>query len=361
MRLVVIPALIVAGTTLSACKLEEAHVDARPVRTVVVQAGSFEVERQAVGEVRPRYESELSFRVGGKVLARLVDVGAAVKQGDLLARLDIQDYVNRLRSAEAEVASAEAALVQAEAEEARKAKLLKDGWTPKAAYDTALHNLRAAEARVTAARAALDLSRDQLRYTELKADFDGVITSVGAEAGQNVAAGQVVVKLARPEELDGVFSVAESVFAEQRPEKPAVIVWPLSNPALKIEGELREVSPVADPATRTYSVKVTLKNPPPQLRLGMSLAGRVKATSGDVVQLPLSALFEKNGAPAVWRVDPASKGVALRSVKVVRYETGAVFIDGGLANGDVVVTAGINMLREGQRVRVAGPQLTGVE
>jgi RND family efflux transporter MFP subunit len=214
---------------------------------------------------------------------------------------------------------------------------------------------------VTAARAALDLSRDQLRYTELKADFDGVITSVGAEAGQNVAAGQVVVKLARPEELDGVFSVAESVFAEQRPEKPAVIVWPLSNPALKIEGELREVSPVADPATRTYSVKVTLKNPPPQLRLGMSLAGRVKATSGDVVQLPLSALFEKNGAPAVWRVDPASKGVALRSVKVVRYETGAVFIDGGLANGDVVVTAGINMLREGQRVRVAGPQLTGVE
>src|SRR4029077_14388936 len=137
------------------------------------------------GEVKPRYESDLSFRVAGKVLARLVDIGASVKQGDKLATLDTGDFQNRLRSAEAEVAFADAMLVEAQATEARKAKLLKDGWTPQAIYDTALRNLRSAEARLASAKANLNLTHDQLRYTELKADFDGVITAVGAEAGQN--------------------------------------------------------------------------------------------------------------------------------------------------------------------------------
>ena len=279
------------------------------MRTMVVQARSVDDDRQAVGEVRPRYESELSFRVAGKVLARLVDVGATVKRGDIIARLDTQDYENRLRSAEAEVAAAEAALVEAQADEGRKAKLVKDGWTTRATYDSVVQNLRSAEARLTSAKANLDLSRDQLRYTELKAEFDGVITAVGAEAGQNVAAGQLVVKLARPGEMDGVFNIAETLFAHGAEDKPAVVVWPLSNPELKIEGEVREISPVADAATRTYTVKVTLKDPPPQLRLGMSLAGRVKSTSDRVVKLPLSALFDQAGLPAVWVVDPHRAGL----------------------------------------------------
>ena len=226
-------------------------------------------DRHAIGEVKPRYESDLSFRVVGKVLSRLVDVGAWVKQGDTLATLDTQDYQNRLRSAEADVRSAEAALVEAQGKEARQAKLLKDGWTPRATYDTAQHNLRAAEARLEAAKANLDLNRDQLNYTELKADFDGVITAVGAEAGQNVNPGQMMVKLARPDEKDGVFNIAETAFTDVTDPHPEVIVWPLSNPDLTIEGIVREISPVADPATRTYTVKVTLKNPPPQLRFGM--------------------------------------------------------------------------------------------
>ena len=220
MRLLAVPILIVAVAALPACKRPEAPTEARPVRTMAVQARLLEDDRQAVGEVRPRYESELSFRVAGKVLARLVDVGAAVRQGDTLAKLDTQDYENRLRSAEAEVASAEAALVEAQAEEARKAKLLKDGWTPRATYDSVVRNLRAAEARLTAAKANLELSRDQLRYTELKAEFDGVITAVGAEAGQNVIAGQMVVKLARPSEMDGVFNIAETLFAQRVEDKP---------------------------------------------------------------------------------------------------------------------------------------------
>jgi RND family efflux transporter MFP subunit len=357
MRLLAILIIVSIVAALSACKPEEATVEVRPVRTVVVQATPIDDEHLVIGEVRPRYESELSFRVSGKVLARLVDVGATVRQGELLARLDTEDYQNRLRLAEAEVVSAEAILVEAQAAESRQSRLLKDGWTPKATYDTTVRNLRSAEARLTAAKANVDLSRDQLRYTELKAEFDGVITAVGAEAGQNVAAGQMVVKLARPGDKDGVFNVAETVFAQHRDERPDVVVWPLSNPKIKVEGKVREISPVADATTRTYAVKVTLENPPPQLRLGMSLAGRVRSTAASVVQLPLSAVFEKDGAPAVWLVDPASGGVALRSVTVARYETDTVIIAKGLVDGDVVVTAGINALREGQRVQLAGPSL----
>ena len=343
------------------CKPENMSIEAKPVRTLIVDPKPIGDDRQAISEVRPRHESDLSFRVAGKVLVRRVDVGASVRQGDTLATLDTQDFQNRLRSAEAEVASADAVTVEARGDEARKAKLLSDGWTPKATYDAVLRNLRSAEARLTAAKANLDLSRDQLRYTELKAEFDGVITAVGAEAGQNVAAGQMIVKLARVDELDGVFSVAETMFVQPVEERPAVLVWPLSNPELKVEGEVREISPVADAATRTYTVKVTLKNPPAQLRLGMSLGGRVKGEPERLVRLPLSALFDQAGLPAVWVVDPSSTAVSLRPVTLARYETSSVIIASGLSIGDVVVTAGTNTLREGQQVRLAGTQLSGVQ
>ena len=278
-------------------------MEIRPVRTVLVDPKPVLDDRQAVGEVKPRYESDLSFRVTGKLVSRRVDVGAAVKQGDTLATLDVQDYQNRLRSAEADVAAAEAALVEAQSTEARLGKLLKNGWTPQANYDTALRNLRSAEAKLASAKASLDLTRDQLNYTELKADFDGVITAVGAEAGQNVAAGQMVVKLARLTDKDAVFNLAEAALVDHRNEDAEVIVWPLSNPQLTIEGVVREVSPVADSTTRTYTVKVTLKDPPPSIRFGMSIGGRWKGSPALVVALPLSALFEKNGAPAVWVFD----------------------------------------------------------
>src|SRR6476659_1828859 len=250
---------------LGGCKAEKAALDVRSTRTVIVEPKQIDADRQAVGEVRPRYESDLSFRVAGKVLVRSVDVGAIVRQGDTLATLDTQDFQNRLRSAEADVASAEAEVVETQGNEARKEKLLKDGFTPQATYDTALRNLRSAEARRASAKANLDLARDQLRYTELKADFDGVITAVGAEPGQNVNAGQMVVKLARPGDKDAVFNIAETSFTGQHPtsEHAEVSIWPLSNPELKIEGVAREISPIADSATRTYTDQVTRKNQPP--------------------------------------------------------------------------------------------------
>jgi RND family efflux transporter MFP subunit len=342
---------------LAGCKPEAAQAPPRPIRAIVAIPKAVADDRQAVGEVKPRYESDLSFRVAGKLLARLVDVGAAVKQGDRIATLDTQDYQNRLRSAEADVSSAEAALVEAQGSEDRLARLLKNGFTPKANYDTALRNLRAAEARLAAAKANVDLTRDQLDYTELKAEFDGVITAVGAEAGQNVTPGQLVVRLARPGDKDAVFSIAETAIGD-RAENGTVLVWPLSNPDLLVEGLVREVSPVADPTTRTYTVKVTLKDPPPQVRFGMSIGGRWKGSAVPVMALPLSALFEKNGAPAVWIVDQTSGDVTLKPVTVARYEADTVIIADGIATGNVIVTAGINMLRENQKVRLAAPAST---
>ena len=188
-----------------------------------------------------------------------------------------------------------------------------------------------------------------------------MITAVGAEAGQNVNAGQMVVKLARPGDKDAVFNIAETAFTDRN--RPAsireVIVWPLSNPDLKVEGVVREISPVADPATRTYTVKVTLKNPPPQLRFGMSIGGRLKGHAAPAVALPLSALFEKNGSPAVWVFDQQSSSLTLRPITVARYEANTVVVASGLAKGDIVVTAGVNTLTVGQKVRLAEANMAG--
>ena len=350
--------LIVAGAALlGACDSPSAKApETRPVRTVTIDPKPIEDDRQAIGEVRARYESDLGFRAGGKVTARLVDIGVSVKKGAVLARLDEQEYRNKLKSAEADIVSAEAVLVEAQGSEGRLRQLLTTGVTTRAAYDTAVKNLRSAEAKLDSAKAARDLAKDQLSYTDLVAEFDGIITATSAEAGQVVNAGQMIVRLARPTDKDGVFNISESAF-QTRPapaDKPIeVIAALLANPGITADGVVREITPVADPATRTFQVKVTLKNPPDQMRFGASIVGRLKASTGPVVVLPTVALFDKAGKPAVWVVDTASGSVSLKEVGVSRYETDRVVISSGLAKGDIVVTAGVNRLREGQKVRLA--------
>ncbi len=353
MRGLLVAGLLVAASV-SGCgddKVEKKS-EVRPIRTVVVDPAPVDDDRQAVGEIKARYESDLSFRVAGKVKSRTVDVGVTVKAGAVLATLDVQDYENRLRSAQADVASAEASLSEAQGTESRQAKLVKDGYTSQSNYDAALRGLRAAESRLASSKANLDLTRDQLNYTTLKADTDGVITAVGAEAGQVVNSGQMIVRLARPEEKDAVFSIAESAFRNAPEKAPEVSVSVLSNPGLKADGVVREVSPVADPVTRTYTVKVALKDPPASFRLGMSVVGRLKLETAPVVVLPLSAIFDKGGQPAVWIYDSGSSSVTLKRVELSRYEADRAVIASGLGKGDVVVTAGVNQLVEGQAVRL---------
>lgn len=355
MRLAVAATVAVVATQLlvGCNEIEPEKTGVRPVRTAVVDPKPIEDDRQAVGEIRPRQESDLGFRVGGKVVSRSVDVGASVKQGDLLARMDEQDFQNKQRSAEADVASAEAVLIEAQATEDRQSQLIEKAVTTKANYEAAVKNRRSAEAKLESAKAALELAKDQMKYTELKADFDGIVTAVGVEPGQVVNSGQMVVRLAKPNEIDAVFNVAEAAFKDRQPgERPAVIVNLLSSPNIAAEGIVREVSPVADPATRTYQVKVALEKPPYAMRFGASVMGRLKATTAPVVVLPGSSIYDKSGKPAVWVYVAETSSVGLRPVTVSRFETDRVVISDGLAKGDIVVTAGANRLRDGQKVRL---------
>lgn len=331
----------------------DSEPEVRPVRTVIADPKPIEDDRQAVGDIRPRQESDLGFRVSGKVVSRAVDVGVSVKSGDTLARLDEQDLQNKLRSAEAEVSSAEAYLVEATANEDRQNQLLAKGVTTRTNYDAALRNKRSAEAKLESTKAALDLATDQLKYAELKADFDGIVTAVGAEPGQVVNVGQMVVRLAKPDGVDAVFNIAESAFRDKNTEaRPEIAVSLLSNPSISTVGTVREVSPVADATTRTYQVKVTLATPPPAMRFGSSVLGRLNEKTAAVVVLPGTALYDKDGKPAVWVVDPQSSEVGLKPVNVARFEAERVIVSEGLAAGDIVVTAGVNRLRPGQKVRL---------
>jgi len=323
------------------------------VKAVSVSPAPAMDNRVAVGEIKPRLESDLGFRVSGKLIQRIAEVGATVKKGEVLARVDDQDYRNRLASAEADVAAAEAVVVEARAAEARISALLAKGFTTRANHDATLKNLRSAEAKLKSANIAFAMAKDQLGYTELHAEFDGIVTATGAEAGQSINIGQMVVRVADPSNRDAVFSIAEAAFANTSDTKrpPRVTVSLLSNPAITAVGTVREIAPMADAATRTFQVKVSLENAPAAMRFGASVGGRAETAGTPVVMLPGSALFDKDGQPAVWIVT-ASSAVELKPVTVARYETDRVVVSEGLAKGDLVVTAGVNRLREHEKVRI---------
>ncbi len=355
------PTLVLAlALVLAACEPQDGHhADAtpviRPVRTVTVEPVTFRMGASATGTIEARADADLGFRIAGKLVERKVDVSDQVKAGDLLARLDDQDQRNALRTAEANLASAQADQVQARNEEARKRELLANGNAPQAQYDAALLAMRTADAKVVATQAALQSARDRVGYTELRADRDGVVTTIGAEPGQVVEAGQMVVRVAQPEEREAVFNVAETGI-RAAPKDPVIDVALAGAPDIAATGRVREVSPQADPVTRTHTVRVALDNPPDALRLGATVVGRLKKPPAPVVELPGTALFEEAGRTFVWLVDPKAQTVRRQPV-VIRPGDGAgdsagpVIVTEGLTRGDVVVTAGVHSLSEGQRIR----------
>ena len=345
-------AALVLMLLLTACHKEEKAATAviRPVRTLTVglQEGGERVS--LTGEIQPRYQADIGFRVNGKILQRPVDVGTQVKNGELLARLDPQQFRQELEVAKSEVAVAEAEVTRSQAQEYRQRELLKNGFTTHVAYDQALKTFKTAQAQLDAARARQVQASENLGYTDLKADNDGVITAVGADAGQVVSAGQMVVRLAQPGEREAVFNVAEGAF-KNRTKDPVVTVQLVSNPAIEATGKVRYVSPQADPTTRTYTVRVSLPDAPQQMRLGANVVGSVVLDEGRSVTLPGTALFQKDGKPAVWVVDKDGI-VQLKPITVQRYQGDSVIVGDGLAQGEVVVTAGVQKLLPGQKVRV---------
>ena len=348
-------ALGAAGTlillsALAACHKEEkaASQAIRPVRTVDGRVAGRGEKVSLTGEIQPRYQADIGFRVNGKILERPVDVGTQVKIGDLLARLDPQQYRQDLEVAKSEIAVAEAEVTRSQAQEYRQRELLKNGHTTQVAYDQALKTFKTAQARLDAARARQVQASENLGYTELKADNDGVMTAIGADAGQVVSAGQMVVRLAQTGEREGVFNIAEGAF-KTRPKDPTVTVHLVSNPEIETTGKVRYISPQADPATRTYTVRVSLPDAPPQMRLGANVVGTVTLDQGQTVSIPGSALFQKDGKPAVWLVEK-DKTVQLKPITVQRYQGDLVVVGDGLAQGDVVVTAGVQKLLPGEKV-----------
>jgi len=345
--------VIVLIPALAGCKKEEkaAAPDIRPVRTVTVEPSEGGETVSLTGEIQPRYQADIGFRVNGKILERPVDVGTQVKKGDLLARLDPQQYRQDFEVAKAEVATAEAEETRSEAQEWRQRELLKNGNTTRVQYDQALKTFKTAQAQLNSARARQVQASDNLDYTELKADNDGVITTVGADPGQVVSAGQMVVRLAQPGEREAVFNVAEALLKNPPRKDPTVEVNLVSNPDIRTEGRVRYLSPQADPATRTYTVRVSLPGAPPQMRLGANVTGSVTFNQGSSITIPGSALFQKDGQPAVWLVTKDGT-VQLRPITVERYQGDAVVVGSGLTQGDVVVTAGVQKLLPGQKVRL---------
>ena len=336
-------ALVAAG-----CTREEPKSEApRPVLSVLVAQNGAE-EWVLSGEVRARYETRLSFRLPGQMLARKVEVGDRVRAGQTVAVLDGRDAELAASSARASLAQAESQAALAEADLKRYAGLRAKNFISQAEYDRREAQAKQAREQVAAARAHASQAANQVGYTLLAAPHAGIITALEAEAGQVLAAGQNVARLARPEELEVVVGVPEHRLESFRKGSYEVRLW--SAPGKSYRGKLRELSPVADPASRTYAARIALEEGS-DFAIGMTAELRVRATGEAVPQIPLSALFHRDGRPAVWVIE----GDLVRLVEVVTREVAgdAVTISAGLQPGQRVVSAGVQRLEEGQRVALA--------
>lgn len=344
--------LAVAALALAGCASEaKVELAARPAVVEQATEARASITETYAGEVHARYESTLGFRIAGKLLTRDVDVGAQVKRGQVLATLEPQDLQLQVDAARAALAAATADLSLAKAELERHGELLARKYISQALYDARQNAYKAAEARLTQARSQLSVAQNQAAYTALRADADGVVTSVQAELGQVVAAGTPVIGLAHDGDREVLISVPESRIAQFKVDLPVVVeVW--ANDNARLAGAVRELSPEADPRTRTYDVRVTLAERDAPVQLGMT--ARVFLDAGDAPKawmLPLSALYEKDGQPAVWVLDPQSKRVHLESVELGSYREEGLALLGGIESSDWVVTAGVHLLVEGQTVR----------
>jgi RND family efflux transporter MFP subunit len=337
---------------LVACGKEQPKkVEVRPVRVTSIRHTPSGETISLTGQIQAKDLVNLAFRIGGRLQERTVTVGDPVTPGQIVAKIEPQDYQNALRSSEADLASAQAVLANAQNTESRQSQLLSRGFAARAQYDQAEQQLKTAQSQVESAQAKLQNAKDNLTYTELKSDVAGSVTAKGAEPGEVVAAGRMVLQVARQGGRDAVFNVPSQII-RQSPKNPEVTVALSDDPAVVATGHVREVAPQADAATGTYVVKVGLDNPPDIMRLGATIIGQVRIQSDPVIELPGTALTQSEGKPAVWVVDQEKKTVSLVPVIVGHYDTSSIIVVDGLRDGDLVVTAGVQALRPGQQVRL---------
>jgi RND family efflux transporter MFP subunit len=347
--------LTAIGVLLASCK-PDTKVEApeiRPVRTVTAAKGEAAETVVLTGHVRAEDEPALAFRIGGRMIERPVNVGDRVVAGQVLAKLDPESELNALRSVEAALVAAQGQLTYARGDFERQRQLLANGHTPRARFDQSQKALQNAQSQVDNTEAQLQIARDRVSWTTLTADAAGTVTARGAEPGEVVQAGQMIVRLARQGGRDAVFDVPAQLL-RSAPSDAQITVRLTDDPSVTAIGQVREVAPQADPVTRTFEVKVGLSDPPEAMRLGATVTGSVKLASEPVIEIPASSLTELNRQPAVWIVDPKGLTVSLRNVELLRHDPGTVVITQGLDTGDIVVTAGIQALHPGQKVRLLG-------
>jgi len=347
--------LLAVATVLASCK-PDTKVEApeiRPVRTVTAAKGKAGETVVLTGHVQAEDEPAFAFRIAGRMIERPVNVGDRVEAGQVLAKLDPENELNELRSAESTLAAAQGQLTYARGDFDRQRQLLANGHTPRARFDQSQNALQSAQSQVDNAEAQLRIARDRVSWTTLEADAPGTVTARGAEPGEVVQAGQMIVRLARQGGRDAVFDVPAQLL-RSAPSESEITVRLTDDPSVTATGRVREIAPQADPVTRTFEVKVGLSDPPQAMRLGATVTGSVKLESEPVISIPASALTELNRQPAVWIVDPKNLTVSMRNVELLRHDPGTVVIAQGLDTGDIVVTAGIQALHPGQKVRLLG-------
>jgi len=346
-------AALALTTALGACsRPPPAEPPLRAVRTTVAQAELFAAPLEFSGDVRARTESRLGFRVDGKIVERLVEFGATVKPGQVVARLDPRDLADAESAGKSALEAARADLKLAESDYQRSVDLQKQNFVSQAEVDRRRSTLDAARAQRDRAEAQARSLGAQTSYAVLVADAAGVVTAVEAEAGQVVKAGQTVVRVARADDKEVWIAVPEDRLDLIRAlGKGEVRLW--AQAAQPLTAQVRDIAAAADAATRTYTVRMRLDNPPADVRLGMTATVRFDVKRPQpMVRLPLSALLQANGQTSVWLFDEGDSSVRLVPVIVGGSDGGEALIARGIEPGQRVVTAGVHMLQAGQKVRL---------
>ena len=338
---------------LSACQSEQddGPGEVRPVRVTVIEDRASSGTLSLTGTVQAQSEVNLSFRLGGRLVERLVDIGDSVTSGQLIARLDPQDEESGLQSARAQLVAARAQLVEARSNHTRMSELVAEDAVSRASFDQAVALLKTAEAQVQSVQSQVTLAQNRLSYTNLFADVSGVVTDRGAEPGEVVSAGRMIVQVARESARDAVFGVPAAIKDSASANKD-ITVFLTSDPSVKAVGRVREVSPRADPVTGTFAVRVGLVDAPVAMRLGSTVTGQMKSDASIGIEIPPSALMRSSGSTAVWVVDPQALTVSMRNIVIQAQNPDSVQVGSGLERGDLVVTAGVQVLRSGQKVRL---------
>lgn len=351
-QMTVLSGLLAGSLLLSGCGTDNTAAE-QPQLVKVMQAGTSGQAAAGTyaGTVRGRYESNLAFQAGGRITSRNVQAGSSVRQGDILMTVNPQDVVQAVNQAQAQASAAQAQLELARTNLSRYQALYEQNAVSAASLDQYQTAYDQAAAQYNQAMAAVQAQQNQLSYTSLTADADGVVSSVSAEVGQVVAAGTPVLTLVHAGEMEAEVHIPENRIQDFSVGKPVTVsFWALQNQ--RTSGVVREVSPVADTVSRTYTVRISLPEPPQGLQLGMTASVmNVSAASGQdsLCTLPLAAIYQIDDTPKVWVVR-ADNTVTLKPVTVLAFGDNTVQVS-GLDGSDVVVTAGVHMLHEGEAVR----------